>query len=534
MIKIIFLLYIYLTQITAFASNFKSYVNKDNILENEIISVTFEYDDFSKKDPDFSPLKKDFKILSSSKGSQTSIINGYKSLKTSWELELLPLNFKKTLVIPSIKFEQSASKPIVININENNNKAIDNQSAITFIAHIDKPNAYINEQVVLTLTLKTPYRLLQGEIEKLVMQEAIIEELGETKTNEEINNGMISYSFTKKYAIFFDKSKSYNIPSLTFEGLIQKEEQINSFFMPSFFSKPQRVIARSLAIPINIKPIPKEFPTHQTFIPLDELIIEDKFPNNNEFNTNDAITRTFSIKGVKTLSSMLPIPIIPNIDGIKTYSENSNKEQKFSDNAIESQIKISHTYIPQKPGDYNIKEQIIYWWDTKNDTLQTSIIKAIDLKILGESIINAQKELNLERKQEPQITSKKHNIPIIIILSIVFALIIILAIIYKLKTKQKDIITITINNLNKYLKSKDIIKIYDTLFKLKLLAKEKNDLDLLTKLDNELVQKNILNIQLNLYNKNDVKIDFKKIYEIINTKNNSHEKLLKPLYPDFN
>ena len=540
MIKIIFFLSLYfILPKSIFATEFKAYVKNNNTQINSTIIVNFEYNDFSNNTPDFRPLQKDFKIISSSKGSQTSIINGYKTVKTTWELELLPLSSNKQLVIPSIKFEQTSSNQIIINLDElKNNLEKNTDTNITFVAHIDKPDAYIHEQVILTLTLKTPYKLLQGEIEELVLNDASIENLGDTKTNEEIINGIVTYIFTKKYAIFFDKSKEYNIPALVFEGLVQKEEQINSFFMPSFFSKPHRVIEKSLPIPINIKPIPAEFPQYQTFIPLDDLIIEEKFTNQAEFSTNDAIVRTFIIKGIKTLTSMLPLPVVPNIDGIKVYSESSNKKQKENNNSIESQIEISHTYIPQKPGDFFIEEQIIYWWDTKTNSLKTSIIRPLTLKITGSSIIENKNDINKSEKSDNNNTkknaliNKKQIILLIIFFSIITSLFMLfIAVKYKKKSYNKILITLT--NLNKALKSENTLQVYQLLNKLKIQAKEENNIKLLKIIDSKLIQKNILSLEIKLYNKNnqDIKINFNEIYQTLNNKNNEQDNLLKPLYP---
>ncbi len=82
---------------------------------NESFVMIFESDGSVDDDPDFSPLQKDFQILSRSSSSNMSIVNGKISSTKTWKLTALARREGK-LVIPPVSFGKDRSQPSFVNV----------------------------------------------------------------------------------------------------------------------------------------------------------------------------------------------------------------------------------------------------------------------------------------------------------------------------------------------------------------------------------------------------------------------------------
>ncbi len=528
MLKKINILFHFIFCINLYANNFKSYVDKNIITSEETISITFEYLGQASGNPDFSVLQKDFSIISNSQGSQTTIINGQRTQKSTWQLELLPKINAKKLVIPRITYGQESTDEIIITIS-NIQKNSNNNTDIIFEAFIDKKEAYITEQVTLTLSLKTTQNLYKGNIQEPVIAQAIIEPLGELIKKEEVINGINTYIFQKNYAIFFNKPNTYKIPPLIFEGQIPQKQSHNFFGMPNAFTTSKKIFVKTDEIAITIKDQPLDFPANTPFLALDELIISEVFDQKASYDAGDALSRKFIIKGIKTLSSLLPTINPLNINGIKIYSEAGKKSNEFINNNLEAKFELSHTYIPQKRGVFHIDKQIIYWWDTKNNKLNQSEIRALDLNIVGP----IQEEQLKEEKITQAAPDLKNNyswIWIVISLSLLLIVIIISLLLFKKKYK-KIIIKKQENNILSELKQS--IKNKDLSLSYKLLVKLKNQ----ERLEQDIIIQTLKNMEIKLYNpqkSSDITIDFDALLKALENKDKKENNAtdLKPFYPN--
>ena len=119
-----------------------------------VLTVTVNERAFGKQ-PDFSALKEQFKIINTVNSSSVRMINGQMESSLSWRLTLVP-KVTGYIVIPPIEYDGKQTRPITIQVVKRAAGSKRSAKNLVFIeANVDKKEVYVQEQVVLTLRLGT-------------------------------------------------------------------------------------------------------------------------------------------------------------------------------------------------------------------------------------------------------------------------------------------------------------------------------------------------------------------------------------------
>lgn len=367
--------------VAAVSSPFIAHVDKTAIKVGESFVLTLEYAGRAKEEPDWFDLQQDFSILSKQTSTQTSFINGDFQAKTLWVLELVPKKTTKELSIPPIKLGQHSTA--TIRLTQSEQKTANGNNDITFDVSTNKDKVYINGKIILNIAIKTTLLLRQGILDKPDIKDAIIEPMAEDELNEVIENGIRYFVFKRSYAIFPAKAGVLSIPPMTFKAVTASHHKKNHLWS-DFFERGKQVSARSEAITIEVKDIPRQYPKGHLFLPVEDLVVIESFDQAEpQFEVNKAVARRFEIKAKGTLASFLPAISVPTINGLQIYNEAPQKSVDKTDGEISASVKSAHIYMPTAPGKVNVPEQIIYWWDTTTDKLKTTVIRSLDIDVTG-------------------------------------------------------------------------------------------------------------------------------------------------------
>ncbi len=357
---------------------FKAYVDNNTVADGDSLTLTLELAARAAGEPDLSELKQSFDILSQSMSSESSYINGSSSQKTKWILEIRPKSSAPKVIIPPIKMAGYASDRI--EISQKAEKSSGSERGLSLIASTKTDKVYVNGEIIFNLELKTSLPLRNGNLGKPEIKDAIVETLVEDDNREVMENGIRSQIFHRSYAIYPSKAGELVIPSIAFEGLVADSSS------RGWFSGGRRMGARSKAITIKVADVPKSYPKDRPFLPLKSLAVIESFDSQDpKFEVNKATTRRFEIKALGTLSSFLPVVEAHQQAGLKVYTETGLKVHKNTEEGMEASIKFSHVYMPTVPGTVTIPEQTIYWWDTDKDELKTTVIRAFEFSVTGET-----------------------------------------------------------------------------------------------------------------------------------------------------
>ena len=102
---------------SALAQTITASLGQKTISRNETVDLSLTMDSAanSRAQPDWSPLRQNFKILANSNRTMMNMVNGKTSMQTVWSVVLMPLR-AGAIKIPPIRVGSLQSKPLTLNV----------------------------------------------------------------------------------------------------------------------------------------------------------------------------------------------------------------------------------------------------------------------------------------------------------------------------------------------------------------------------------------------------------------------------------
>ncbi len=344
-------------------------INRDTIAIDESFDLLFESDKKVDKQPNFSPLSKDFIVLSSNRRSNTKILNGEINHSQEWMLSLLP-NKTGDLTIPSIKFDNDASKPLTIKVEENSSTQLGNVVDDVFLeVSVNTERPYVQSQVIYTVKLYRAITPSSSSLSDPVITngQAIIKALDNDKSYEKIINNKRYGIFERSYVIFPQTSGAVTIDPLLFQGQLGANKYM--LFDP-FGPRHHPIIKRSDAIHLDVQPIPDAY-TGDTWLPAKDLTIEEQWAiSPDTLRQGEAVTRTVILKATGLISSNLPALDNNLPDGLKHYPNQPEFEEIVNHDGVIGVRQQKMAIVPTISGTVILPALRIPWWNTETDTME--------------------------------------------------------------------------------------------------------------------------------------------------------------------
>lgn len=351
-------------------------VSRKTIGINESFSIEFSSEDVINGQPDFSPLQKDFKILSNSQSHNRSIINGHVKQSVSWVLELFPKH-EGQLVIPSISFGKSSSTPVAIEISSVNTAEPDETLFLESEVY-PKKSVYEQTQFIFTVRLFRSVNLAQGTLSDIQVSDpdAIIERLGNDVEYEHYHqNGRRYIVLERKYAILPQHPGELMISPVVFEGKVVTGG--NSFF--NVQTQYKRAVSNQETV--EVKPIPYPFQKHNWLGANDVKLTEEWSADPSLLTLGEPITWTLTLSADGCMGNNLP-PISFNLPSeFKQYADKPLIENNTKGNGVIGTRQTKIALIASKTGTIALPEIVVQWWDLKNETLRETKLPARTVQV---------------------------------------------------------------------------------------------------------------------------------------------------------
>ncbi len=450
-------------------------LNQESYYLGDIISLNIETDKNLNAEPDLSVLQSDFDVKGSSASSQINIINGSRSYRKKWNIEL---QAKATgqFIIPEIILGDEKTEAIQINIKKLPPEVLAETSKHIFIeASVDLGSnndneIYVQQQIPYTVKFFYDAAMRTGEVVLPNIENANIRVVGREKKYEVVRAGSKYVVVERRYVISPEKSGKLVIPPTLVKGRIaltggdspqlrkrmDEVDMLNELFSDinngSTFSNPfdpffsRRSIgptrpytAASESIEVNVLPVPETF-TGAAWLPAEEIKMQDSWTTNPpNLTMGEPVTRTIIMQVKGLASSQIPEIIIPKPAGMKVYPELSKSETPNDGNTIYGIQRVDISYIPNKAGSVVIPEINIDWWDVNNKQQQTYTLPEWNLNVAaaaGSSTTDntvteteVMKDINPEAESEPATVDHLTLLPsywrweIILLMSIAIAIV---------------------------------------------------------------------------------------------------------------
>lgn len=359
--------------------------NRTVLDSNETLQLRVRLDAQAfRSEPDFSPLQKDFEILSNNRQQQYSSVNGKAESYTDWNLTLMP---KRTgiILIPSLKYKKQISNAVEITVRaaSASGASTAGKQPIYTETLVDKSAVYIQEQITLTHRLYTSVQLRDYSLSELDIPDAIVQRLGDTQFQKVIN-GRNYLVLEVSYAIFPQSSGKLNIPALRFGAF----ESTSRSQFGAFASRGNRVFRDTQAKTIDIMARPAHVPADE-WMPSSNVELTEQWSDDlNNLSVGEPITRTIRISAQGlTGAQILPLTIAPSSQ-YKLYPDQPQLDQQVSSNGLLGTRTESLALVPNQAGEITLPAIEMRWWDTVNQRMQTASLPGKTVQVSASATIN--------------------------------------------------------------------------------------------------------------------------------------------------
>lgn len=359
--------------------------NRTVLDSNETVQLRVRLDAQAfRSEPDFSPLQKDFEILANNRQQQYSSVNGKAQSYTDWNLTLMPKRIG-IILIPSLKYKNQISNAVEITVraaSASGASAAGKQPIYTETL-LDKPAAYIQEQIILTHRLYTSVQLRDYSLSELDIPGAILQRLGDSQFQKMIN-GRNYLVLEVSYAIFPQSSGKLNIPALRFGAY----ETTSRSQFGAFASRGNRVFRDTQAKTIDIMAKPAHIPADE-WMPSSNVELTEQWSDDlNSLTVGEPITRTIRISAQGlTGAQILPLKIAPSSQ-YKAYPDQPQLDQQVSSSGVLGTRTESLALVPNQAGEITLPAIEMRWWDTTKQRMQTANLPQTTVQVSASTAIN--------------------------------------------------------------------------------------------------------------------------------------------------
>ena len=358
---------------------FTASVNRTSIASHESLELTLRTDESTSASPDLAPLDRDFDVLGTRQQQTTRIINGRSTYARDWVITLMPKQ-QGNLIIPAIALGDQQSQPISITVS-NDSADTATTGPLLMRAEVSSESVYVQQELLLSVQILFSIPLYDdNRLSALDISDALVQQLGETRKFDTVIDGVRYQGFELKYAIHPQTAGELTIPSLTFSGVAADTR--DPFISGIFSSSGKPVQTRSPEIQVTVKPRPDNYPANDPWLPARQLTIEEQWsqPLNN-LKVGDAITRTITVTADGLSAAQLPPILMPQPQGVNSYPDKSNTQDRETLKGIQGQRTDSIAMIPTQPGKITLPAIDYPWFDTDSGEVRIATIAAIEIDV---------------------------------------------------------------------------------------------------------------------------------------------------------
>ncbi len=369
------------------------HLNRYDIHQNESFQLMFTSDQGINQEIDFSPLEKDFKIISYQQGTNVRLINGTLKQEISW---ILTLSSRKTgdIEIPSIQFGPFQTKSITIHVADA--LAPSKDDPIYIEAKLSPSDeVFQNSQVILTIKLVRKVNLMNGAVSALQLSDpdATVQQIGTDQEYEIFENGRQSLVLEKSFAIQPAKVGKLVISPVEFTGQMMVGRSM-------FDLNTRHIQISTQELRLKVLPIPEGF-TKQNWLAADDVQIYDEWSaKTDQLPLGEPITRTVTIRASGALASQIPALEINISKDFKQYEDKpSIRDTKSADGNIGIK-QLTTTLIPTKAGSYTFPKIEVKWWNLKTKSASLAVIPEVTVVVTNaaEKVAEAESSAALNEK----------------------------------------------------------------------------------------------------------------------------------------
>ena len=367
-------------------------VDNTQVAPGDSVQLTLIHDGRSHSEPDLSPLKQDFDIVSRSTSTSFQIVNGSASSSTQLTLLLAPKR-SGPLIIPAIAWDSDRSGPIALNVTSNSSQqgAGAPPSRLFLETTAEPKSPYVQAAVHVTVKIFIAAQLSHADLEFPTTDAAAIRQAGRDENGTTERNGQLYQVVVRHYVLTPQHSGHLVIPGPVLSGEIlvsqrqgngNTNDPFSGFFGNSPFAgmmatrKPVRVNSDSIVLDVEPRPAGAG---SSYWLPARNVTLTAQWsPAQTQVHVGDPITVNLHLQAQDTTSAELPdlSSLLQLPAGIKAYPDEPKLKDSGQGDTVVSERDQSIALIADQPGQFTLPELRLSWWDTQSNQAREAVIPA--------------------------------------------------------------------------------------------------------------------------------------------------------------
>jgi hypothetical protein len=400
----------------------RALVDRNQLYEGDTVTLTVEAEGESRNgQPDLAPLQQDFEVSGVSTSNQVSIINGQRSDKTQWVVQLKPRRLGE-LRIPAIAVGGDQTRPIALQVREippELAKALEERLFVEVELEPSEESPYVQQQLRYVARLYYAVPLIDGTLSDPQPENAVVERLGQDRQYRTQRNGKEYGVIERRYAIFPERSGEFHIPPVTFEGRVasgssarnsrtRMSSMMERFFSDDFFrdpfgndpffnaddffagtplgdrGRPIRATGKSLTLEVEPQPAAYGGPY---WLPASNLVIHDSWSENPpQWRAGEPVARTLTIEAKGLTASQLPELEVQESPQIRVYSEPPVGTSHTDGNWVYGRSEQNLAYVARQEGKLSVPSITVHWWDTEQNRERRATLPPWEVQVAAGSV----------------------------------------------------------------------------------------------------------------------------------------------------
>ncbi len=364
------------------ANTLTASVDRNNVALQETLTLIVTADDQTKDTPDFSALKNDFDVLSTSRSSSIRMINGTTESSTDWHITLAPKR-AGTLLIPSFNVDNAVSDAIEITVAQQSQTQTDSNEQVYVTFEASKKSVFVQEQMLAKIKLITEVNLSQAEMQPLELKNALVVNLDQQQYQTTIN-GKPHLVVETSFAIFPQESGELIIPSLGYNVAIDNSR--NGWGDPFGRSRNKVLRLRTEEQRITVSPVPDQM-ANRNWQPANQLTLSENWSSGvANLKVGEPVTRTITITADGLTGGQIAPIDSRNTDGLTFYPDQAQTKDNKSAQGVQGLRVETVAIVPNRSGDFILPAINVDWWDNNTQTLKTASLPEKTIHVDGDAL----------------------------------------------------------------------------------------------------------------------------------------------------
>jgi BatD DUF11 like domain len=374
---------------TAHAS-LRASLDSTSITDGDTVQLTLERDSQTNEQPDVSPLRKDFDVVSTNRTSSIQIANGSVVSHVQAIITLSPKHSGQ-LTVPSIEWAGDHSEPFTLTVTAgsggpNEAGAAAGAKKVFIETSVDEPDPFVQQVVHVTVKIYFTEKLYKGNLEFPATNDALIKQIQSDEKRVVELNGQQYNVIERRYLLFPQRSGPMKLPGPVLEGQIEIRIRSDRFSNDPFAdlfgaaggmvagTKPIRIEADPVVL--NVRPRPANSGAGPWLPARDLTLTSEWHPDSLQAHAGDPITVDLRVQAEGLTSAQLPdlSSLFDLPSGLKAYPDQAKLDDAARGDALVGTRKQSIALIADQPGDYVVPALRLSWFDTKaNETREVNL-----------------------------------------------------------------------------------------------------------------------------------------------------------------